>query len=89
MKAWPLPRWIQGQEVAEGERYPRFYGLAYRDPCRDRSRFWPWPLHLIIRVAWHGWWSLSCLPPSRRERREFEIFTAGRRQGQLDRVQRN
>ena len=47
------------KEVLEGERYPKGYGLAWRDFSRRVSICYPVPLNLILnllRRLWH--WSL-------------------------------
>ncbi len=36
---------------------PKFYGLAYYDPCRCVGIFYPIPLNIIVRL-WSSFWCL-------------------------------
>jgi len=48
-----------GKEVDYGVMSPRFYGLAYNDPCRRVSVCYPIPLNVIVRIWRNVVWAFK------------------------------
>lgn len=52
----PLARIVSHRQIAEGERIPRFYGVAWYLPYSHASYCLPLPLNWIA-----GWWRTAWL----------------------------
>ena len=46
-----MKRILTGIQVAQGERLPNWYGVAYREFCADHVICYPIPINLLVR--WH------------------------------------
>jgi len=66
-----------GVSLAFGCKPPKFYGLAYREPCRDEMVFAVIPLNLIIRLFRSLWHHLRYPTPDGFDRKVREAYKAG------------
>lgn len=65
--------------VNEGERFPKGYGLAWRDFEKGTGIFLPLGIHLIVRWSRDFyWWIVFVGRPGWLEKREHEIYLKAR-----------
>ena len=74
-----------GIKLAEGQRLPHGYGLAYRDYSRDCGVFYPIPLNFLVRIAREIYFILARgVIASRFEKLLKEAEMKGYRWGRVD-----